>query len=334
MATRWGIASAGKISNDFVAALSALPSSEHQVVAVAAQQLDRAKDFAKLHGIPTAYGSYEELAKDSNVDVVYVGTIHPFHHQLGKMMLGAGKPVLIEKPLTLNLKQTRELVELARSRKLFLMEAVWSRCFPAYRQLREEITSGRLGDIVQVVCNFGIPIEDVDRIKLKELGGGSILDLGIYPLQFALMALGPRLPQQVKTVGSLSAEGVDTNMATLLSYEGGQVAMLGSHARAKFPNDALVVGTKGYARVEEPFWCPTKLVTPSKTYEFPLPQITRRINFPNSEGMSYEAAEVRRCLKQGLIESPLITHKESLILAELEDRLRADIGVRYPQDDD
>nr|CAD7435799.1 unnamed protein product [Timema monikensis] len=165
MATRWGIASAGKISHDFVTALSVLPQAEHVVVAVAARQLSRAKDFATLHNIKAAYGSYEELAKDPNVDVVYVGSIHPQHMQITSLMLNSGKPCLVEKPLTLNLKETKQLINLARNKKLFLMEAIWSRFFPVYQLLRDELKAGTLGDVLQVIANFGIPIENVDRIK-------------------------------------------------------------------------------------------------------------------------------------------------------------------------
>ncbi|CAG2060983.1 unnamed protein product, partial [Timema podura] len=165
MATRWGIASAGKISHDFVIALSILPHTEHVVVAVAARQLNRAKDFATLHNIKAAYGSYEELAKDPNVDVVYVGAIHPQHVQITSLMLSSGKPCLVEKPLTMNLKETKQLINLARNKKLFLMEAIWSRFFPVYQLLRDELKAGTLGDVLQVNVNFGIPIENVDRIK-------------------------------------------------------------------------------------------------------------------------------------------------------------------------
>lgn len=332
MATRWGIVSAGKISHDFVTALSTLSPEEHTVVAVAARQIERAKDFASLHKIPVAYGSYEELAADSNVDVVYIGAIHPQHLSIGKLMLNSGKPILCEKPLTLNLKQTKELIDLARRKNLFLMEAIWSRCFPAYEALRRELDSGTLGDIVQAEVSFGVPIAEIDRLKLKELGGGTILDLGVYVLQFALLVFGTKRPKDIVALGHLNQEGVDMSMSCVLTYETGQTALLSTNAKAQFPNEAVIVGTKGVARIANPFWCPTKIVMPEKTSEFILPSASLPFNFTNSAGLRYEAMEVRRCLKLGLLESPKITHEESLLLAELEDTLRNKLGVRYCDD--
>nr|CAD7197741.1 unnamed protein product [Timema douglasi] len=362
MATRWGIASAGKISHDFVTALSVLPLAEHVVVAVAARQLSRAKDFAKLHNIKAAYGSYEELAKDPNVDVVYVGSIHPQHLQIASLMLSSGKPCLVEKPLTLNLKETKQLINLARNKKLFLMEAIWSRFFPVYQLLRDELKAGTLGDVLQVIANFGIPIEAVERIKqvfvymnysmifnkylgcmviLKELGGGSILDLGVYLLQLAVLVFGPVIPEKILASGDLNKEGVDSSMAAILNYGAGKVATLSTHTRGTFPNEAFIVGTKGTIKIHSPFWCPTTIETPTKKSEFPVPPCSTPFNHVNSSALSYEAQEVRRCLRQGnccitrmgLIESPEMSHAESLVLAELEDKLRAAVGTRYPQDD-
>nr|CAD7457119.1 unnamed protein product [Timema tahoe] len=378
MATRWGIASAGKISHDFVAALSILPLTEHVVVAVAARQLNRAQDFATLHNIKAAYGSYEELAKDPNVDVVYVGSIHPQHVQITSLMLSSGKPCLVEKPLTMNLKETKQLINLARNKKLFLMEAIWSRFFPVYQLLRDELKAGTLGDVLQVNVNFGIPIENVDRIKqsykletmfkilnktipgvsiiqgieqnirgihyssLKELGGGSVLDIGVYVLQLAVLVFGPVIPEKILATGALNKEGVDSSVAAILNYGAGKMAMLSTHTKTTFPNEAIIVGTKGTIKIHSPFWCPTTIETPTKKSEFPVPPCSKTFNHINSSALSYEAQEVRRCLLQGnwhitrmgrLIESPKMSHAESLVLAELEDKLRAAVGTRYPQDD-
>ncbi|XP_067001936.1 trans-1,2-dihydrobenzene-1,2-diol dehydrogenase [Anabrus simplex] len=332
MATRWGIASVGKISHDFVTALSTLPAEEHTVVAVAARDLERAQEFAELHKISIAYSSYEELARDENVDVVYVGTIHPYHLSISKLMLENGKPVLCEKPLTMNWKQTEELILLAREKKLFLMEAVWSRCFPAYDVLRRELEAGAVGEVLQVNVSFGSPLESIDRMRLKELGGGTILDLGIYCLQFVLLVFGPRLPQNMVALGHLNDEGVDTSMSCVMTFEGGKTAVLSTHSRITLPNEAIVIGTKGIARIPCPFWSPSNVSTPDKSSEFILPSASLPFNFVNSAGLRYEAMEVRRCLRQGLLESPRITHEESLLLAELEDKLRKQLGVKYSVD--
>ena len=156
MATRWGIASAGRISHDFTNAIvGVLPGEDHQVIAVAARKLEDAEKFASRHGIDRAYGDYAALASDPDIDVVYVGSINPHHLSLAKMFLEAGKNVLCEKPLCMNLRETAELVEVARRKKLFLMEAIWSRCIPSYQALKEEIAAGTIGDVKQVLCTFG-----------------------------------------------------------------------------------------------------------------------------------------------------------------------------------
>lgn len=185
MILRWGIASAGAISHDFAVALATLPSSEHQIIAVAARELDRAKTFAELHKIPKAYGSYEELAKDPNVgrlflckfysfliisfflqfkDVIYVGVIHPLHYDVSILMLNHEKHVLCEKPLCLNEKQVRKLINYAKEKKRFLMEAVWSRFLPSYQYLKEQIQNNVLGEIEEVDVQFGFDLLKVDRI--------------------------------------------------------------------------------------------------------------------------------------------------------------------------
>lgn len=164
MALRWGIAAAGKISNDFVSALTTLDDKHHTVVAVAARDLNRATEFANRFEISSAYGSYKELAGDENVQVVYVGTLNPQHFEVAQLMLNHGKHVLVEKPLTLNEKCSRELVKLAQQKGLFLLEAIWSRFLPSYQYVREVLENGTLGDIISVDAEFGFEIESVDRL--------------------------------------------------------------------------------------------------------------------------------------------------------------------------
>ncbi|XP_049837348.1 trans-1,2-dihydrobenzene-1,2-diol dehydrogenase-like isoform X2 [Schistocerca gregaria] len=328
MATKWGIASAGRISHDFVVALNTLSHDEHKVVAVAAREFERAQIFGNHHKIPSVYGSYEELAKDPNVDVVYIGAIHPQHYHVGKLMLENGKPILCEKPLTINSKQTKELIALAREKKLFLMEAVWSRCFPAYAMLRREMNAGTLGDIVQVIANFGVPLEKEDRPRSKELGRGTVLDLAVYCLQLAIFVFGPVHPKNIVALGHLNEFGCDDSMACVLTYEGGKTAVLSTNARTYLPNEGFIVGTKGSLKIPN-FWCPTRVAAPDKTSDFILPTASKAFNFINSAGLRYEAMEVRRCLREGLLESPKITHDESILLAELEDELRKILGVKY-----
>lgn len=161
---RWGIASAGKISHDFVNAVGTLPRDEHTVVAVAARYQSNADEFASVHGIPQAYEGYERLANDCNVDVVYVGTINPQHYEVARLMLENGKHVLCEKPMCINAGQVIALTRLATERKLFLMEGIWSRFFPSYQYVRKQIRAGSLGDILRVEAAIGMPFENVERM--------------------------------------------------------------------------------------------------------------------------------------------------------------------------
>lgn len=332
MATlRWGIVSAGKISHDFVSALRALPRNEHDVIAVAARELLRAQNFAKIHSIKKTYDDYEKLALDKDIDIVYIGAIHPHHFDIAMLMLKHDKHVLCEKPLTMNLKQTTELINYARNKKLFLMEAVWSRCFPVYDAVRKEIASGNVGDIHQVMVTFGFRMPDVDRLTKKELGGGTILDLGIYCLQFACLVYDNEVPESIKVSGFLNEEGVDMSVSATLLYKGNRTATIVTHALADLPNEAYICGTKGIIKIPK-FWCPTTANLPSGTIKERLPILEHDTNFINSAGLCYEAAEARACILKGLIESPKITHETSLLLAKLEDEFRKQLGVVYSQD--
>ncbi|EFA11514.1 trans-1,2-dihydrobenzene-1,2-diol dehydrogenase [Tribolium castaneum] len=331
MALRWGIVSAGKICHDFVTALQTLPKSEHQVVAVAARALPSAQNFAQSHGIPKAYEGYIKIAEDKDVDIAYVGTLNPQHFEVAKMMLEHGKHVLCEKPLTMNERQTRALVDIAKRKNLFLMEAIWSRCFPAYQELRKVLESGSIGDVLQVNASFGFNLLNVERLRSKELGGGTILDLCVYVLQFQQLVFKGATPTKVLAVGGLNSEGTDDYTSSLWTYPGDKVANLTTSAKAQYPNEAVIVGTKGIIRVPD-FWCCTEFITPERTHRFELPKTDIHFNFHKSVGLSYEAQHVRECIKAGKTESPYLTHAESIQLAQHMDTLQKLVGVVFPAD--
>jgi len=329
---RWGILSAGKISHDFVVAITVgLSKDEHQVVAVAARNLESANTFAKTHHIPKAYGSYDELVNDSEVDVVYIGSINPQHLPLVKLSLNHGKHVLCEKPLGMNVKETKEMLELAKSKKLFLMEAIWSRFFPVYQELRKQIDSGSLGDILQVFVTFGQTMSDVDRLRLKELGGGTALDIGIYCVQFAQFVFGEK-PLKVIAGGHLNADGVDESTSTTLIFSNGRTATLVTHSRVDLPNEAFVIGTKQTLKVRGPFWCPTEMEEVGRLVHYPLPKENMKMNFVNGTGMHYQCIEVRNCILKGELESKVVSHADTLLIAEILESIRKQVGVVYPQD--
>ncbi|KAM3967831.1 trans-1,2-dihydrobenzene-1,2-diol dehydrogenase isoform 1-T2 [Aphomia sociella] len=335
MTLRWGIVTAGKISHDFVNALNSYPSKGDQVVAaIAARNKGRAEEFAKLHKIPKVFDSYQSMAVSNDVDVVYIGALNPDHYTLAKLYLENGKHVLCEKPLCLNFKQSQSLVKLAQSKKLFFMEAVWSRFSPSYVALEEDIKAGKLGDVETVTVNFGVPIEGVERLNNKELGGSAIMDIGIYALQFAQFIFKEE-PIKVASVGEeLSKSGVDLVSTVILAYTGGRRAVLNIDSKRKLWNRATVYGTKGRATLEEPFHFPVELIhADGRVSSFPLHKSPLPYNFDNSEGLVYEALEVARCIKEGLTESPRMTLKDSLILSKLETTIRGQLGVHYDVDD-
>jgi len=331
MSTKWGIAGSGKIANDFATALRLLPKSEHEIVAVAASQLSRAEEFAKKHEVSTSYGAYVDLAKDPSVEVVYIGLLNPQHFETCRLMLEHGKHVLCEKPLCLNARQAKTIVELARKKGLFLMEAIWSRFFPVYKEVRRILENNEIGEVLHMTGDFGVKISDKERLKLRELGGGTVLDIGIYLLQAATMVFGLH-PTTVSALGHLNEEGVDISVGYLLKYPNGAMATLTSHARIQMKNTVVIYGTKGTIEITEPFWCPTSMVVNGQVKSWDLPGRQDDFHFTNSAGLSFEAQEVRRCLKEGLIESPFVSHEESIAIATLEDTVRQQIGVVYAQD--
>ncbi|KAM9545470.1 trans-1,2-dihydrobenzene-1,2-diol dehydrogenase-like [Salvelinus alpinus] len=332
MATRWGICSAGKISHDFTVALKTLPPGDHQIVAVAARKLQDAQEFAKKHSIPQAYGSYEELARDPEIEVVYVGTIHPYHLPVGMLFMKAQKNVLCEKPIAMNLREVQELVASAKMNNVFLMEAVWTRFFPASLEIERLLSRGEVGEVKMVKADFGVPLMHVPRAVEKELGGGALLDIGIYCLQFICMVYNGEKPECIQATGVCLDTGVDEGMVVTLKFPRNRLAVFTCSIAVELSNDAVIVGTKGTIRVPEHMWCPTSLVVNGKEIQYPLPEPYLPLNFINSTGMRYEAEEVRQCLLKGLKESPRMSQADSLLLADVMDEARRQVGVVYSQD--
>ncbi|XP_038208043.1 trans-1,2-dihydrobenzene-1,2-diol dehydrogenase-like isoform X2 [Zerene cesonia] len=333
MPVRWGIVTAAKICHDFVNAFNSYPAKKDAVIAaVAARDKSKATEFAKLHNIPKVFGSYKEMAESKDIDVAYIGSLNPQHYELTKLFLENGKHVLCEKPLCMNSKQVQSLVNLARKKKLFLMEAIWSRFAPAYIALEKEIQAGKLGELQYVEVNYGLPISEIARLSKKELGGSAIMDLGIYALQFAQYIFKDE-PLKCTAVGNLNDDGVDEVDTVILEYSGGRRAVLNIHAKARLWNKATVYGTAGRASIEEPFHFPESMVHVDGTVEkFPLHSSKIYYNFDNSAGLVYEALEVTRCIQQGLLESPRVPLRDSIIISKLEDSVRRQVGVVYDAD--
>uniref|UniRef100_A0AAG5DEV5 Trans-1,2-dihydrobenzene-1,2-diol dehydrogenase n=1 Tax=Anopheles atroparvus TaxID=41427 RepID=A0AAG5DEV5_ANOAO len=329
---RWGIASAGKISHDFATAVGTLPADEHRIVAVAARKLTDAQKFATLHDIGTAHEGYEALARNPNVDVVYIGAVNNAHYEIGLMMLDQGKHVLCEKPLCINEGQSKRLLQRATERKRFLMEAIWSRFFPHYRLLRERIGRGELGDVREVEVEFGFVLSDIDRLRLKSLGGGTVLDLGVYTIQVCLWAFGGKAPTKVLASGVTNDEGVDLEMTAEMHFPGGGIARMKTSALKELKNTATIRGSKASITLHD-FWSPLKLTdTDSTVREDTLPPARHPFNFNNSCGLRYEAEEVRQCIQAGRMQSESVSHADSLLIAHIQDEIRKQIGVEFPED--
>jgi predicted dehydrogenase len=319
---RWGILATGDIARAFVSDLSLMPDAE--VTAVGSRSQEAADRFAAAHDIPRAYGSWEALARDPDVDVIYVATPHSAHHAASLACLRAGKAVLCEKPFTLNLAQTEELVETARSNEVFLMEAMWMRCFPAIHMICGLVADGAIGDVTAVQADFGVSgtFDVTHRLRAPELGGGALLDLGVYPVTFAHIMLGP--PDRVEAWAQLTPEGVDANTGMTFGYASGALASLTCSLVGDTPRTATVTGTRGRIELPRDFYRPAgfTIVRGDAEPEYvPIPF--------DGLGYHFEAAEVQRCLREGLIESPVAPLAESLAVMSTLDAVRERIGVDY-----
>jgi len=336
---RWGLLGAGNITNDFSIGLLLNGSS---IAAVAARDSARAQSFATKVGASRAYGSYDELVQDADVDVVYVGTVHTMHFDHVKLALEAGKHVVCEKPLGVNETQVRELVNLAQTKKLFLMEAMWSRFFPAVRKARELLSAGELGVPKAMQGDFGF-VADPSTMRYWDpaQAGGAMLDIGIYLVQAATMVFGATVPEQIACTGLLSESGVDAEGSLALSWKGKGSASLLQTLNANTPEECLVICSNGYLRLCSPAHCPTRLVVArgegrgkfvEETFEFELPTCPdgHKANFPHSEGMLYEVQAVEKCLSEGQLECAEYTLAESLVVVKVMDTYRKQVGVVYP----
>ncbi|HZN76932.1 MAG TPA: Gfo/Idh/MocA family oxidoreductase [Micromonosporaceae bacterium] len=320
---RWGILSTGGIAEKFTEDLRLVPDAE--VLAVGSRSLEAARKFADRYAIPRAYGSWRELADDTDVDVVYVATPHQAHHPAALLCLEAGRAVLCEKPMTLDAASSAHLIEAARERGVFLMEAMWTRCMPAVRRLVELVADGAIGDVTVVHAEFGLggPFAPEHRLRNPTLGGGALLDLGIYPVTLAHLVLGA--PAEVRAWARLGPEGTDENTALILGYESGAVASLTCGIVGATSNRATVTGTTGRIELPRSFHHPRQLTVYRPDAE---PEVVDA-GF-EGEGYQFEAIEVQRCLRAGLTESPLVPWATTLEVMSILDTARTQIGVTYP----
>jgi len=319
---KWGIIAPGHIARGFVAGLKVTENAE--LFAVASRSLEKASDFAKEFGFQKAYGSYSELADDPEVDVIYIATPHHLHFENTLMCLKKGKAVLCEKPFTINSGQLEILVKTARENKIFLMEAMWTRFLPGIEKTLELISQNQIGKIKILNADFGFKANynPESRLFKPELGGGSLLDIGIYPVFLSLLLLG--YPKEIQAVANKAPTGVDESMSISLSYESGALACLHCTFATHTTTDANIYGDRGKIQIKHQWFRPSGIVLTrhdEKLEEFSFQA--------KANGYEYEAEEVMKCIAQGRTESAVLTLDFSLQLLRLLDSIREKCNIVY-----
>jgi predicted dehydrogenase len=322
---RWGILGTGLIATKFATGLGVLPDAE--LAAVGSRSQATADAFGDKFDVPRRHASYQALVEDPEVDVVYVGTPHSLHRDHSILALQAGKAVLCEKPFAINAAEARQVIAVARQEGRFLMEAMWTRFLPAMQRVRQILADGVIGEVQIATADFGFrtPFDPRHRLFNPRLGGGALLDVGVYMVSLASMVFGP--PSRVTGIAHLGKTGVDEQSAAILGYDRGQLFLLHTALRTETPQEAILMGTSGWLRIHSPWWCPD-------TFTLSIPgQEEEEIQLPyEGNGYNYEITEVMNCLRAGELESAVVPLDESLEIMKTMDQIRAQWGLRYPME--
>lgn len=322
---RWGILGTG-----FIAGLQTqdLVDNGFTVQAVGSRTADSSRRFSETFGIPTAHGSYEALVADPAVDAVYVATPHTLHYTHALLALNAGKHVLVEKPFTVNAREAQELAALAEAQGLVVLEAMWSRFLPHMARLREIVAEGSLGQIRKVTAshNQNLPKDPAHRLNDPALGGGALLDLGVYPVSFVFDILGA--PDTIRASAAMTATGVDRQTAAIFEYPDGQQALVDCALDTASNNRAAIIGTAGWIDIEPTWYSPT----PFTRYDN-QGNVLERFDRPvTGRGMQYQAAELERLIRAGLTAGTVLPPAESVAVMAAMDEIRRQIGLKYDAD--
>jgi predicted dehydrogenase len=367
---RWGILGTGLIARQFAQELRSLPDA--QLLAVGSRKLATAQEFSHQLNLPRAYGSYEELLEDKDIDVVYVATPHIRHKDDCILCLQAGKAVLCEKPFTINAQEASEVINVAREKQLFCMEAMWMRFMPLIQKVQQMINNGVIGEIRMLTADFGYPAEfnPENRFFNLKLGGGVLLDRGVYLLSLAFQLLGP--PSQIVSQASIGQTGVDEQAAIILGYPQNQLAILSATLHSQTSNEAVIIGTQGKIHIHAPFFKPHKLsISKFPEASFSSPSVSQSsglkqtlissvkqnkflkrlylelgssvlslmrtqerniVQLYEGEGYQYEASEVMWCLRNGQVESKIMPLDETLKIMDTMDTIRQQWNLKYPHE--
>ena len=322
---KWGIIGTGKIAHTFAIALRHCENAN--LTAVASRNTEKAKGFAEEFGFEIFYGSYREFAENSDAEVVYIATPMASHVEDAWLCLENGKNVLCEKSLTLNTAQAEKLFAFAKEKGLFFMEAMWMKCRPVYRKMKDWIASGAIGDIEYIKADFSnfIPYDDKDRLFRADCGGGSLLDLGIYPITLTHDLLG--VPDEIISSAHMM-NGIDMSNTLLFRYNSGAFSSMDNGFEIQLCNNAIISGTKGFITLGDWFHCTQEGVLFDRAG-----REVERFEFKDEiNGYEYEVDEVHRCLEAGLTESPLVPHSDTVAVMKLMDQCRAQWGMKFPNE--
>lgn len=323
---RWGILSTGNISHKFAQCLQAL-ENDAKIAAVGSRSLEKATKFAEEFNIGRTHGSYEELAADENVDAIYVSTPHPFHCENTILCLEHKKAVLCEKPLAMNLNQVEQMIAAAQQQNTFFMEAMWMAFFPAIAKIRELIADGAIGEVRMLTASLGFRAgwNPEGRLLNPNLGGGALLDVGVYVTAFSQLILDQE-PEKIVSQPTIGETGVDEQNSMLFQYANGALAVLNSAVQTSYPHEGMICGTEGMIKLPPLFWQPDRFILCSggKEEEFKYDRL--------GNGYCFEAVAVMNDLRNGKIENDIMSWEQSRRLIRTMDRVREQWNLKYPRE--
>ena len=318
---RWGFLSAGGIAT---AVAQDFQIAGLKIQAVGARDFQKANAFADKFDIPNRHQGYETLVNDPEVDAIYISTLHPFHKRDALLALNAGKHILLEKPFTINAREAEEIASLAKSKKLFAMEAMWTRFLPSMDAIFDVINSGALGEIELLIADHSQALTHIPRLVEKELGGGALLDLGIYPISLAHRIFGK--PVSITAKARLSHEKVDATTSMIFEYSGGKQATMTTSFLGAGPVTATIMGSLARIEIDKSFYGQTSFRVINRDGEI-IKSYSEKIH---GEGRQYQAIHAQKCIMEGLTESPVMSLGESIEIMRVMDEVRAQIGLTYP----
>lgn len=323
MTIKWGIIAPGIIANDFAESMKAVQNSE--IIAVASRDINKAQKFTRLHNIKNAYGSYEELCKNNDIDIVYIASPHNFHKSHAKLAMKYGKSVLCEKPVTVNHDDCLELVNMAREKNLFFMEAMWMRFMPVIQEVKKQIIDGVIGDILRIEVDFSYRanFDPNHRIFNPDLAGGALLDIGIYPLSFSLFILG-KLPITFEGECAIGETEIDEQGSIILKFDDNEIAICTFGTRVNGDRKAVIRGTNGRIELNREYYMATEadIITDKGSTKISIPH--------RSHGYEWEIEATNKCIKENIIECSIMPHQDSLDQLSIMDELRRRWGIKYP----